>query len=130
MSQRLRLQDRIAVITGAAGGIGGACAAFFADEGARVAALDCAPQAAAPGVLTLPCDVDSAEDLQRAAARIRGELGDPEIVVHCAAVSEGRDTLSTTLAGFERIMRVNVWSLYNLAQTFVPAMSAGAAARS
>jgi NAD(P)-dependent dehydrogenase (short-subunit alcohol dehydrogenase family) len=124
MRKRLRLQDQVAVITGAAGGIGGACVAHFTGEGARVAALDCAPLAAAPGVLAITCDVAAPEDLERAVARIRGELGDAEIVVHCAAVSETCDTLSTTRAGFERIMRVNVWSLYNLAQMFVPGMSA------
>ena len=106
----MRLADRVAVITGAASGIGRACVELFLREGARVAALDRAPadRPAVPNCISLTCDVASYDQVNQAAPVIRQELGAPDIVVNCAGIIAFADTLQTSQADFQRIMNVNV----------------------
>jgi len=118
----MRLKDRVAVVTGAAGGIGKACVDRFLAEGARVAALDLKAPESSPGILSLACDVCERRQVDEAASRIAPKFGAPDILVHSAAISASLNTLDTPEATFHRIMAVNVWSVFNLAQVFVPDM--------
>ncbi len=118
----MRLSARIAVVSGGAGGIGLACGKLFASEGAQVVCLDREPAVAPHGVTALCCDVSSSEQVLAAAAEIRLQVGDPDILIHCAAVTAFCDTLATSESDFRSIMAVNVWGAINLAQAFVPAM--------
>lgn len=75
-----RFQGHVAVVTGAATGIGRACALRFAQEGANVACLDVnvtgndataeACRRYGTGVISLRCDVSSEHDVQRAIAQV------------------------------------------------------------
>jgi 3-oxoacyl-[acyl-carrier protein] reductase len=97
-----RFDGRIAVVTGAARGIGHGIATRFADEGASVAVLDLdegqATEAAA-GLVTgggrrhlgIGCDVSDADSVQAAVDRLVGELGALHILVNNAGVT--RDNL-------------------------------------
>jgi 2-keto-3-deoxy-L-fuconate dehydrogenase len=117
-----RLAGHIAVVTGAAGGIGRACCELFAAEGARVAAVDCRDAEGTAGWTPVRCDLSSEAEVREAAASIVNGLGEPSIVVHAAGVAVFRDTLSTTGSDFTRTMNANVLSFYHLAQAFAPAM--------
>ncbi len=85
----MTFQDRVVLVTGAAGGIGSVVARGFAAAGARVAgtdldatplqAMDCLASAHA-GSLAEP------EAVERILAEVDGELGPVDVVVHCAAV--------------------------------------------
>ena len=78
-----RLQDKVVIITGAAGGQGFAASRIFASEGARVAMLDldegkvaaAAAEIGVPGLLPLECDVANSASVQAAVARVVEEFG-------------------------------------------------------
>lgn len=117
-----RLSGEIAVISGAAGGIGAAACRLFAAQGARVAALDLTVPA--EGDLRLACDLADDASVAAAAERVRAELGVPTIVVHAAAIIEHADTLSSSPAAFLRLYDVNVCGGLRLVQAFAPSMRA------
>lgn len=115
-----RLQGRTAVVTGAAGGIGGAIAARFAAEGCRIVALDLIEPVL--GDLRLACDLGD-EAAVAEAGRAVGRAGlEADIVVHAAAVGDARPTLGTDAAFLARMFAVNVGGAFSLARTFAPAM--------
>jgi NAD(P)-dependent dehydrogenase (short-subunit alcohol dehydrogenase family) len=117
-----RFQNRPALVTGAAGGIGLAVSQALAREGALVAAVDLEAGPTAAGLHWFCADVSRAETMRELSEQVRQTLGDPAIVVHSAAVTAFLDTLSTPYEEFERIQRVNVFSAYLLLQEFAPAM--------
>jgi NAD(P)-dependent dehydrogenase (short-subunit alcohol dehydrogenase family) len=120
----MRLAGHIAVITGAASGIGRACVDRFLREGAGVALLDRSHVrlAEAARCVATTVDVASAEEVRGAAEMVRNNLGEPDILVNCAAATAFADTLSTTEADFRSVFDVNVLGILNICQAFVPAM--------
>lgn len=117
-----RMDGTVAVVSGAAGGIGAATAALLRAEGARVAGLDLTAGDAAE--LDLACDLTDDAALRDAAIAIERALGPVTVVVHAAAVSEHATTLASSPAAFARIHDVNVGGAVRLVQTFAPAMIA------
>lgn len=128
------LEDRIAVVTGAAGGIGSAIAEAFAAAGARVACLDLvAPDAvvaaiAASGGTAVALSTDvSDEDSTLAAARTIAELwGGVDVLVNGASPDDPSGTvLELDPADWNRIMAVHVTGAYLMSRAMLPAMIAG-----
>lgn len=115
-----RFAGKIAIVTGAAGGIGSAVCKRLRDEGATVAGLDLAPSPSAD--LSLVCDLGADAAVQEAAAVIRKRLGSPGVLVHAAAISEHASTLQSTPEAFARLYNVNVIGAVRLVQSFAPAM--------
>ncbi len=112
---------KIAVVTGAAGGIGGAIAQGLAEAGARVAALDLKPTTAGTWIA---CDLSADGSVAQAAQRVRSELGVPDILVHCAATTFKGAVLDTPIADFERIMNLNLYGALRLTHAFIAEMRA------
>lgn len=117
-----RLAGRVALITGAAGGIGGAIASRFSDEGCAIIALD-RVEASTPG-LRLICDIGDEASLADAGEAIRDAGLEPDIVVHAAALGESRPTMATDMAFLQRMLAVNLGAALRLAQMYAPAMRA------
>ena len=117
-----RLQGAVAVVTGAAGGIGEAICRRFREEGAKVAALDIREPTG--GDANLVCDVGNDESVASAAAQVRSALGAPRIVVHAAAISEPAETLQSSPLSFALIYDINVIGAVRLVQAFAPTMRA------
>jgi len=110
--------ERVAVVTGAAGGIGRASVRAFAEAGYAVAALDldeagaqrAAEESAGPGgrALGIGCDVADWESVERAFARVGEELGRVD-ALHANAGSEGYFAfVEITIAELRRQIDVNL----------------------
>jgi NAD(P)-dependent dehydrogenase (short-subunit alcohol dehydrogenase family) len=113
-----RLQDRTAIVTGAASGIGRATAMLFAQEGARVLVADLAEGVrdtaaqivAAGGQATaVVADVSDEAVVEGLVQRAQGELGGLDVFYANAGVSNGRPEFdSLTVADWERTLRINL----------------------
>jgi NAD(P)-dependent dehydrogenase (short-subunit alcohol dehydrogenase family) len=114
------LGGRIALVTGAASGIGAAIVTRFQAAGARVAGLDVNPGAASD--LNLIADLRSSAALEKALAEMTETLGAPDILVHAAAASFPGGVLETDPATFLDLYDVNVAGAVRLLQLCAPAM--------
>ena len=124
-----RLQDRIAVITGAGSGIGLASARRMAAEGARVVAVDidkAAGQAAADetGGRFMAADVSSEEDVRRVFDDVASEFGRVDIAFNNAGISPPEDDsiLTTGIDAWRRVLEVNLTSVYLCCKYVIPHM--------
>jgi NAD(P)-dependent dehydrogenase (short-subunit alcohol dehydrogenase family) len=126
-----RHKGRLVAITGGSSGIGQAMALRLAAEGARVAILDvgdCAETIAlakAPGTVAgFRCDIGSGESVESAATALQAQLGQPNILVHCAAMQFMKPFEQLTIEDWRAIHRVNVEGAFNVVKAFLPAMRA------
>ena len=115
------LEGRTALVTGAASGIGRSVGELFARHGARVAALDRAPESAAellralqaptpgaPAPLYVQADVRSADEVERAVDRVAGRTGGIDLLVNCAGVREIGDVYTMPAEEWENVIAVNL----------------------
>jgi NAD(P)-dependent dehydrogenase (short-subunit alcohol dehydrogenase family) len=124
-----RLQDRVAVITGAGSGIGLASARRLAAEGAIVVAVDideAAGKAAAEqtGGTFIAADVSSEDDVQRLYESVAARHGRVDIAFNNAGISPPEDDsiLSTGLQAWRRVQEVNLTSVYLCCKYVIPYM--------
>jgi glucose 1-dehydrogenase len=109
----LKLKNRVALITGAARGIGLAIAERFVAEGANVVmcdVLDDTGQAEAKriGATYLHCDVSKATDVRAAVAAAIKSHGALDVLVNNAAISIAKDFFEITEADFDKVIGVNL----------------------
>lgn len=117
----MRMDKQVVLVTGGAGGIGAATVARMVREGAKVASLDRVSHQV-ESVFTTTVDLNVPDELDHAADLVRGAVGDPDVVIHCAAASVFGATVETADADIERIFRVNVGTAFRLGKLFAPAM--------
>ena len=99
--------SQVAVITGAAQGIGLACAKALLERSARVASLDLVG-CPLPAVLSLRADVTSAQSLAQAAAQVAAALGSPTIWVNNAGMARHRWIADYSEAEIDQMLAVNL----------------------
>ena len=127
------LTDRIALITGAADGIGAAIATRFAEAGANLVLLDVqtkANQALAQrliqaygiGAIPVTADVSSSEAVNAAVAEALREFGRVDILVNNAAVAIPGDPASMPDADWDRVLSTNLGSAFRLIRAVLPDM--------
>ncbi|GII61707.1 3-oxoacyl-ACP reductase [Sphaerisporangium krabiense] len=124
-----RLRDRVAVITGAAGGIGLATARRFAEEGAKVVCADVDEAAGAKaaeevGGLFVRADVTSEEDVARMFETAFETYGGVDIAFNNAGISPPDDDsiLTTGIEAWKRVQDVNLTSVYLCCKHVIPYM--------
>jgi NAD(P)-dependent dehydrogenase (short-subunit alcohol dehydrogenase family) len=113
-----RLTDRVAIVTGAARGIGLAIAQRFADEGAAVVMADVAAAtlaeaaAAVPGATAVVADVSRKADVARVVEAAAARSGRIDILVNNAGITHACDFLDLAEADFDRVLGVNLKSMF------------------
>jgi 3-oxoacyl-[acyl-carrier protein] reductase len=127
----MRLDSKVAIVTGAASGFGAEIARVFAREGAKVAVLDINGEGAAavargigPAAIAIPADVTKRADLDAAVAKTLETFGKLDIVVNNAGWShKNRPMLEVSEEEFDRVYAVNIKSIYHMAFAAVPVLS-------
>jgi len=115
-----RLDGKVCVITGAAGGIGAEAAKLFAAEGARVVGVDLAP--GAPGEFSLQFDVSEEREVAELYAQVRRELGRIDVLFNNAGISPTEDgsVLDTSLEVWRRVQKINLESVFLCCKHGIP----------
>jgi NAD(P)-dependent dehydrogenase (short-subunit alcohol dehydrogenase family) len=122
---RYSFEGDVAVVTGAARGIGMAAACAFLKGGAKVALLDRDAEELKQGREKLSgestayeCDVTDLQTVYKALDDVRAHLGEPTILVNSAGMSARVPAEEYKLEDFDRLMTLNVRALFALMQTF------------
>ena len=122
----MRLQGRIAIVTGGAQGIGAGICRRFAAEGAAVFIVDLledkaralAQELCAQGARAafLACDLTDPEAPPRVVPAAVAEFGDLHVCVNCAGVGPVVDFLTLGRADFERVLAINLTAPFVIGQ--------------
>jgi NAD(P)-dependent dehydrogenase (short-subunit alcohol dehydrogenase family) len=130
----MRLENKNAIVTGGAGGIGRATALAFAAEGAKVAVVDLRADAAeavaeeirAAGgtAVAIAADVSSEDDIQRILATTIDAFGGVNVVFNNAGIIRRTTAVETTAEEWDRVFGVNVKSIFLMCKHVVPIMAA------
>jgi NAD(P)-dependent dehydrogenase (short-subunit alcohol dehydrogenase family) len=127
-------KDKVAVITGAASGIGRALAERCAHEGMKVVladvdvdaltATEAALNATGAPVLAVVTDVSKAQDVDALAQRTLSAFGGVHLLCNNACVWAGISAWDTSLSDWEWVLGVNLWGVIHGVHAFVPVMLA------
>lgn len=117
-----RFKDKVALVTGAAQGIGLACAQRLAQEGALVVGADLQDAVIAEmkaiGGIGIKADMSLQDDIARLFDTALKEAGKLDVLVNNAAVTSPADFLDYRLEDFERVLRINLTSAFSASQRF------------
>jgi len=128
------LHEKVAVVTGAASGIGRAMAGALATEGMKIVLADVEAgalsraesemKAGGATVLAVVTDVSRAADVEALAQRALDAYGAVHLVCNNAGVAVAKDIWEYTLADWQWVLGVNLWGVIHGIRSFVPRMLA------
>jgi NAD(P)-dependent dehydrogenase (short-subunit alcohol dehydrogenase family) len=116
----MRLEGKVCVITGVAGGIGRATAERFQSEGGRVVGVDLLDHGI--GELALQVDITSEDAVRDVYARVKSELGRIDVLFNNAGISPTDDdsVLVTSVEAWDRVQSVNLRSVFFCCKHGIP----------
>jgi 3-oxoacyl-[acyl-carrier protein] reductase len=125
-----QLDNKVAIVTGAAGGFGEGIAQAYVREGARVVIADLNGEAAARVAAALgasassfACDVSNGAQVKALVAHCIATFGIPDIVVNNAGTTHrNQPMLGVDEAMFDRVFAVNVKSIFHMTHAVLPPM--------
>jgi 3-oxoacyl-[acyl-carrier protein] reductase len=128
----MKLKGKVAVITGAAQGIGYATARKFLDEGATVALVDLAREELEAASLRLKVngeiiesfaiDVTRRDQLEQMVDQLRGQFGRIDVLVNNAGITQDARIQNMTEEQFDQVINVNLKGTYNCSKAVLAAM--------
>ncbi len=135
MADDIITAGKVAVITGAARGIGRAAALRFAQRGMKLVLADvlgselaatasAAKAAGSPDTIAVPTDVGDRNAVEALAAATFERFGGVDVLMNNAAIGEGGGVLENP-DNWRKLMDVNLWGVINGVQSFVPRMIEG-----
>jgi NAD(P)-dependent dehydrogenase (short-subunit alcohol dehydrogenase family) len=110
-----RFEGKVALVTGAASGIGKATAARLAEEGAKVATID-----VTEGGADFRCDVSDEAEVARTVAAVIARFERLDVVCNVAGILRADHTLDLTLDNWNRILRVNLTGTFLVCRATLP----------
>jgi 3-oxoacyl-[acyl-carrier protein] reductase len=118
------LAGRVALVTGAAGGIGRAAAAALAEAGASLALADVKEPPVPEGALAAAVDVTRRDDVFAMVARTVERFGRLDILVNVAGVVSTGSAVTLEEAEWDRVLDINLKGTFLCCQAAIPAMRA------
>jgi NAD(P)-dependent dehydrogenase (short-subunit alcohol dehydrogenase family) len=123
----MNLAGKVCVITGAASGIGAACARAFAGQGAKVVAVDVNAEGTRAiaheiGGLAIPCDVSDETAVNELVVLAEQEYGPVDVFFSNAAVATGGGPLDTPIEVWQRQWEINVMAHVYAVRAVLPGM--------
>jgi NAD(P)-dependent dehydrogenase (short-subunit alcohol dehydrogenase family) len=121
----MRLQGKVCVITGAAGGIGAESVALFRREGATVVGADVAENA--PGDLSLQVDITQEQQVADMYARTREAFGRIDVLFNNAGIAPNDDgsAIETALDAWQRVQDINLKGVFLCCKHGIPHLLEG-----
>jgi NAD(P)-dependent dehydrogenase (short-subunit alcohol dehydrogenase family) len=123
-------KDKVAVITGAANGIGQAFARRLAEDGVHIAVADTSDggqtvklvEAAGREALAVACDVSNEESVAAMAKEVQARFGRVDIVVNCAGIYPQQNFATMAFADWRKVLSINLDGTFLVSAAFVPGM--------
>ncbi|MEM7579360.1 MAG: SDR family NAD(P)-dependent oxidoreductase [Mastigocoleus sp.] len=129
LKHKIQWDEKTAVITGSASGIGKAIAIALAKKGVTVHLVDIRQERIVAMLDELSCDnnicghtvdVTVPEQLEQLATSLRGKV---DILINCAGILHQGKLATTTSKELHQVMDVNLWGVINSIKAFLPQMS-------
>lgn len=128
----MQIKGSIAIVTGAASGLGAATAETLANAGARIVAFDLNEDGAKAtaeklGGAGFAVDVSNGDSVEHAVSEVVKTVGIPSILVNCAGILQGERIVGregpADLDAFARVINVNLIGTFNMMRVTANAMS-------
>jgi len=125
-------KDKVAVITGAAGGIGQAFARRLAEDGVHIAIIDLGDgsdtvklvEATGRQAIAVKCDVSSESSVAAMTKQVQAKFSHVDIVINCAGIFPQKDFPEMTFADWRQVLAINLDGTFLVTAAFVPGMRA------
>ena len=131
MATAKRFQDKVAIVTGGAGGIGQATALGLVAEGAKVVIVDLTPKGEEVAAkirqdggdaLFIQTDVSKAESVQKAVKKTIDSYGQIDILINNAGITRDNILMMMTEEEWDLVLKVNLFSVYHCSKAVVRQM--------